>query len=202
VSIEIRPLSELVTEVVPGFASGVHNAAGNGIPHLRPMNIGTDGKISLETVKSVSSEVNSKRLAQGDVLFNNTNSADLVGKTALIDFEADLAFSNHMTRIRVREQLIVPVYLASFLHSKWMDGTFKKLCSNHVNQASISRAALQSLLVPVPPLDEQKRIVSQLEDQLGKLDEVKARLTASQQLLDSVRSSILHRAFLAPEEAV
>lgn len=192
-SMDLVPLRDLVLEVTPGFASGAHNSEGTGIPHLRPMNVDSRGKIALETVKSVQPDVNSRRLTTGDVLFNNTNSPDLVGKTALFALPGEYAFSNHMTRIRVNYDLLDPAFLSSFLHSKWMDGTFKRLCSNHVNQASISRAVLQGLDVPVPPLDKQRRIVAELEDQLGRLDATRTQLTQAETQFEQIRASALNQ---------
>lgn len=94
-------LENISADVSPGFASGKHNSDGTGIPHLRPMNVDRDGQIDLNVVKSVA-ESNGIELQPGDVLFNNTNSAELVGKTAVVSTrETGFAFSNHMTRIRL-----------------------------------------------------------------------------------------------------
>ncbi len=93
-------LEDISADVSPGFASGKHNSDGTGIPHLRPMNVDRDGQIDLNVVKSVAAS-NGIELQSGDVLFNNTNSAELVGKTAVVSArETGFAFSNHMTRIR------------------------------------------------------------------------------------------------------
>ena len=67
----------------PGFPSGKHNQAGAGVPHLRPMNINSKGEVDMSVVKYVQTD-SYKSLARGDVLFNNTNSPALLGKTALI----------------------------------------------------------------------------------------------------------------------
>ncbi|MFY7941582.1 MAG: hypothetical protein ACOVOX_11805, partial [Burkholderiaceae bacterium] len=130
-------LAEISNDVSPGFASGKHNSDGTGVPHLRPMNVDRNGQIDLNVVKSVA-ESNAVELRPGDILFNNTNSAELVGKTAVVSRrEAGFAFSNHMTRV-CPETGISSVFVARQLHFLWMSGYMKHRCTNHVNQASIS----------------------------------------------------------------
>ncbi len=134
-------LGDFAKAIEPGFASGEHNLTGTGIPHLRPMNVDRNGKIDLTTVKFVAASKNVRRLAVGDVLFNNTNSPELVGKTAVFNQEGDFAFSNHMTRVLFNEE-VVPKFAALQLHYLWMRGYFRYNCVKHVNQASVSSGAL------------------------------------------------------------
>src|SRR5204863_10010389 len=88
----------VAAEIKPGYASGEHNDQARGVPHLRPMNISRDGRLDMSEVKYVK-DSSIVRVRQGDVLFNNTNSPVLVGKTAFVGLHGELAFSNHMTRI-------------------------------------------------------------------------------------------------------
>ena len=152
-----------------GFASGVHNAEGNGVIHLRPMNVTRLGKLDFTSVKSVEDD-STRRINKGDILFNNTNSAELVGKTAIVDVEGEFAFSNHMTRLRFPAEKVLHRYMSILLHSFWMSGYFNEICSNHVNQASVSIKRLEQVEVSLPPIDEQNKIVELLEDHLSRLD--------------------------------
>jgi len=177
-----------------GFASGVHNSEGNGVIHLRPMNVSRLGKLDFDTFKSVEDD-SSRRITKGDILFNNTNSAALVGKTALVDIEGDFAFSNHMTRLRFPPETVAHKYMAILLHSFWMSGYFNEICSNHVNQASVSIKRLEQVEVSLPSIHEQYKIVEILEEQLSRLD---AALTdAKQAKIKSAqfRRSLLQAAF-------
>lgn len=187
-------LSDISSDISPGFASGKHNSEGSGIPHLRPMNIDRDGKIDLSTIKSV---VESKdiQLEQGDVLFNNTNSAELIGKTAVVSTrESGFAFSNHMTRVRP-EIGVNPVFVARQLHFLWMSGYMRHRCTNHVNQASISSKTLANTIpIFLPPTAEQIRIVEKLEELLSDLDAGVAELKAAQKKLVQYRQSLLKAA--------
>src|SRR5262245_24814221 len=108
----------------PGFACQPTDDLG-GLPQLRTNNVSPDGRIDLAEVKRVpraAAEINRYALSPGDILFNNTNSPALVGKTALFEEQGDYVFSNHMTRIRIDRRLGEPSYVARFLHWSWAQG--------------------------------------------------------------------------------
>jgi len=168
-------LGELGVEAQSGFPSGKHNATGRGVPHLRPMNVDRLGRIDLGEIKYVEDD-RDRRLRAGDVLFNNTNSPALIGKTAYFDKAGDFAFSNHMTRLRAPD-VVEGKYLAAYLHTLWMHGVFRRLCNHHVNQASVSsKRLLGELVLALPPLNEQRRIVAAIEEHLSRLDAGEAAL--------------------------
>lgn len=190
----LTTVEDISMDVSPGFASGKHNSDGTGVPHLRPMNVDRDGQIDMSVVKFVA-QSNGIELAPGDVLFNNTNSADLVGKTALAtQKESGFAFSNHMTRIRP-EIGVNSAFIARQLHFLWMSGYMKRRCTNHVNQASISAKTLaKTIPFLLPPATEQTRIVAKLEELLSDLDTGVAELKAAQKKLAQYRQSLLKAA--------
>jgi type I restriction enzyme S subunit len=156
------PLGSLLTDIQPGFASGCHNSDGNGIAHFRPMNISAEGRIVRGVTKYVDPTAArpNLHLSPGDILFNNTNSPELVGKTALFEGDDMPAFSNHMTRLRVDCNRLDARYAALRLHQAWREGWFAAHCNNHVSQASIGRDVLKSLEIELPPLDVQRAIAS------------------------------------------
>jgi restriction endonuclease S subunit len=155
-------LGTLLVDIQPGFASGQHNSEGRGIPHFRPMNVSIDGRIDRTVMKYVDPTTGRAdiRLCRGDILFNNTNSPELVGKTALFDEDDSPAFSNHMTRLRVDSSRLDAHYAALRLHQAWREGWFAAHCNNHVSQASIGRDVLKGFRIELPPLDVQRAIVS------------------------------------------
>jgi type I restriction enzyme S subunit len=189
-----RPLAELVDDFQPGFASGKHNAQGRGIVHVRPMNVSRNGLLDFAELKFIETE-EGHRLCQGDVLFNNTNSPALVGKTAFVDTDRELAFSNHMTRLRVNRKSVDAKFLAIQLHSLWHKGFFKEICSNHVNQASVSTKRLGQVEVVLPSLEEQTEVVRILEEQFSRQEAILASVDSVEQNLDALRRSLLHAAF-------
>lgn len=189
----IASVADLSLAVQPGFPSGRHNIDGRGFLHLRPMNISREGGVDLSEAKYV--EVGpADRLADGDVLFNNTNSPALIGKTAVIRSPQNWAFSNHMTRIRPARG-IEPAYLAHQLHFLWMTGYFRHRCVNHVNQASISSGPLADTVpLVVPPTAEQVRIVAAIEAQFSRLDAGVAALERIHHQVARLRAAYLHAA--------
>jgi type I restriction enzyme S subunit len=187
-------LGDVLHDAQPGFASGAHNSQGRGVVHMRPMNVSRAGNLDFSETKYVEDD-SSRRLRRGDILFNNTNSAALVGKTAFVDTDQELAFSNHMTRLRPDTSRILANFLSSQLHAFWLDGFFEKICSNHVNQASVSTKRLKSVEVNFPPLQEQDIIVELLEEQLSRLDASLAVVDEIEIRSSALRRSLLHAAF-------
>ncbi|MFD5325656.1 restriction endonuclease subunit S [Streptomyces sp. NPDC127092] len=181
-------LGELGVEVQPGFASGKHNRDGNGVLHLRPMNITRHGVIDISDARFVEDE-SERRVQRGDVLFNNTNSPALVGKTAWVNSDEPLAYSNHMTRLRPPAGLDSR-FLAIQLHTLWSTGHFRTVLNNHVNQASVSRKVLLDTTIAVPPLPEQHRIVAQLDEQLAHIEAGESSLARAANKLTELISQI------------
>ena len=188
-------LSEISSIINSGFPSGKHNKNKIGIPHLRPMNIDYNGYIDLTEIKYVQVKKYDS-LLKGDILFNNTNSPDLIGKTSYVKEDTNWAYSNHMTRIRVNTKSIIPKYIAYFLHNLFLQDFFKLNCSHHVNQASVNTKFLQEkIIIPLSPLNEQNRIVSKIDDLFREVDSGILHLNKCKILLKQFRQSILKYAF-------
>lgn len=203
--IEIKTLPEswvvgfmetFADEVESGFACGKHNSEGEGLIHLRPMNVSRNGVLDLSDFRSVPSDFNEKRLSEGDVLFNNTNSPELIGKTAHVTKTyAGLAFSNHMTRIKFHPG-VIPTYAAIQLHYLWSMKYYLHRCVKHVNQASISTKDMaRTIPFVLPPLNEQKRIVAKIEELFSELDNGIAALKSARKKLKLYRQAVLKHAF-------
>ena len=147
-------------------------------------------------MRFVPTNYDDRRLAEGDVLFNNTNSPELIGKSAYIGREnSGLAFSNHMTRIQFLP-VLDPRFAAIQLHYLWSMKYFLHRCVKHVNQASVSSTDLaKSVPIVVPPLNEQKRIVAKIEELSSELDKGIESLKFAREQLKVYRQTILKHAF-------
>jgi type I restriction enzyme, S subunit len=186
-------LSEVAALIGPGFPSGKHNQHGAGVPHIRPMNISANGTLVLDDLKYV--EVSSfDRLLRDDVLFNNTNSPALLGKTTWIPRNTEWAYSNHMTRIRLVPGAIDPRWLAGFLHNQFQRGYYQAHCSHHVNQSSINRSFLATMEIPVPPAGEQLRILDKVDTLISDIDAAVKSLRGLQAKLKRYRQAVLKAA--------
>lgn len=175
-------LEELGVAAQPGFASGKHNRDKKGIVHLRPMNINRLGMVDTSDVRYVVDD-STRRVRSNDVLFNNTNSPALVGKTALVTSHAPLAYSNHMTRLRPPNG-VVSAFLAHQLHWLWTRGYFRDVLSHHVNQASVSSQVLLQTRIAIPGTAEQRRVVAALENHLSAISGGLASLQAVRRKAD------------------
>jgi type I restriction enzyme, S subunit len=188
-------LEDICDEIKPGFPSGNHNSTGEGVLHFRPYNIDSSGRVDLSQNKFVPLKSAVYFLRQGDIVFNNTNSPELLGKTCYIQNPTDWVYSNHMTRIRVKENVHAQ-YCAIYLHFLFYSGFYRANCSNHVNQASISSSFLSKFVeVPLPTYAEQQQIVSKIEELFSELDKGIEELKTAQQQLKVYRQAVLKWAF-------
>lgn len=193
-------VGKVIVDLQPGFAQKPGEDDEGMTPQVRTHNISPEGKITLEGIKHVSAsikEMERYKLAIGDVVFNNTNSEEWVGKTAVFNKEGEYVFSNHMTRLRVDSSLINPDYLASYLHLLWSMGYSKTRAKRWVSQAGIEGAALASFKLPLPTLPEQQRIV----DVLRLAETVAHEQQSRHQQLDLMIKAALDRLVLAVDEA-
>jgi len=173
-------IKEVALEIKAGFASGQSSTDTQGVPHIRPMNITEKGQFTWDGVKSISEEEfvakEDYSFEAGDVLFNNTNSKELVGKTCLINQPIRGGFSNHMTRIRANPDRCVPHFLALLLHNAWQKGLFLERANKWIGQAGINAKSLSEFEVPLPPLEVQKKIVAEIDGYQKVIDGARAVL--------------------------
>jgi type I restriction enzyme M protein len=189
-----RSIKEIAIEVQAGFASGQSSVDTVGVPHLRPMNINEEGKFVLEGTKYISEDEYKGRegyaLEPGDVLFNNTNSQELIGKTCLIETIIRGGFSNHMTRIRVNRDLCVPRFLALLLHSAWRKGQFSERATRWVGQAGINVKSLSEFEIPLPPLEVQQEIVAEIEGYQRAIETLKRAIQDEEQKIQAALARV------------
>jgi len=178
-------LGELIAEAQAGFASGERDP--NGVIQLRMNNVGTRGNLVWEEVLRVPADagtVEQFRLVPGDVMFNNTNSTELVGKSALFEgYDEPVVFSNHYTRLRTKPDALLPAFLAAWLNHQWLKGVFANICNRWVGQSAVKAGRLFKLDFLLPPLPEQKRIATNLREQMAAIEKARA---AAQARLEAV----------------
>ena len=179
---ETRSLGELADFMRSGFAAGRQDQARGdvaGVPHLRPLNLNAWGELSIAETKSVPASVvgESDYVGIGEVLFNNTNSAEWVGKSAVFDLETPCACSNHMTRIRLKAGND-PYFVAALLNALRGIGYFSALSTFFNNQAGINTKTLAALRLPFPSLEQQKSIAKEVTQKKAKAKDLRARADA------------------------
>jgi len=176
-------LGEVIQEVQPGFACG-KRADTDGYIQLRMNNISSRGQVNLSSVLRVPAtqgQVDKYRLVSGDIIFNNTNSVDLVGKAALFNEEKGLfLYSNHLTRLRTMPGDLDPVYFVSWLQLQWYRRVFEMICNRWIGQAAVQREKLLNLKIPLAPFHEQKRIAAKIQELMQDVE--RARTACEKQL--------------------
>lgn len=155
-------LGDLLVDIKPGFAS--RDNLDSGVFQFRMHNFTRDSALDLSQRRRVNAtpkQLQSQSVAAGDVLFNSTNSPELVGKSALIgNLDEPAVFSNHFLRLRTDSDRLYPAYLAQFLRWQFSRGAFRAMAKAWVNQATVGRDRLEDLELPLPPLSEQRRIAA------------------------------------------
>ena len=131
------------------------------------------GKIDYSNLVYTSNDYDIERchLEYNDLLFNRTNSKELVGKTAIYKAEIPAIYAGYL--IRVTPILIDSDYLNYVMQSHF----FKKYClavkTDAIGQSNINAEKLKRFVFPLPPLAEQKRIVERVEELLAACDGLK-----------------------------
>lgn len=175
-----------------------------GIPVLRMGNI-QRGEIEFSNMKFLPKDAPGRSdlfLCCGDVLFNRTNSFELVGKSAMFrGYHRKVTFASYLIRLRtshIKAELLT-FYLNSSFCRSWVD----IVASQQVGQANVNGTKLKSLGIPLPPIEEQAEIVRLIEATHARADRLEAEADRAVMLLDRLETSILTKAFrgeLVPQD--
>ena len=163
-------------------------------PVLRMNNITRTGELDLQDLKymDLSPKDHERYLVKaGDVMFNRTNSAELVGKTAMVPASTPkLAYAGYLVRLRVNAENH-PVYLARFLNTAYAKRMLRTMCKSIIGMANINATEIQAMQIEVPPLALQQSFAARIQ----AVEAIKASHRAALQELDRLFASLQHRAF-------
>lgn len=157
-------LKELILDIRYG-TSRKADSDPTGVPVIRMGNI-QNGTITFEDLKYLkepsTSESNSFTLQKGDILVNRTNSADLVGKSAVFEGNGTFFYASYIIRLRPDFSKINPHFLNYYINSPIGREFMLANKSQLIGQANINSKKLLALEIPVPDLDKQEDCVRQL----------------------------------------
>jgi len=175
------------------YGTSEKSASSGEFPVLRMNNITRTGEFDLSDLKYMDladSEHERYLVKTGDVLFNRTNSAELVGKTAIFREKIPMAYAGYLIRLRTNESND-PEYLSGFMNTAYAKRILRGMCKSIIGMANINATEVQSIKLAKPPL----KLQTQYRQRIGALLQVKACYRASLTELDSLFSSLQHRAF-------
>ena len=125
-------------------------------------------------------------LSVGDLLFNRTNSRELVGKVAIVrHLEKPTTFASYLVCLRTNH-LVEPRYLNYLLNTNEILGLARSMALPSVGQANLNPTRYSAMVLPIPPRTEQERLVSKFESMARRTKEVANLLGRQVTLLKSV----------------
>ena len=142
---------------------------GGKYPYLRMNNITYGGELDLSDVKRIDvpeNELDKCTVRRGDVLFNRTNSKELVGKTCVYDRDEMMVLAGFVIRVRVNDR-VLPEFLSAFLNTDFSKKTLSEMCKAAIGQANINAQEMQNIGLYLPPLELQRQFV-QFKKQVDK----------------------------------
>jgi type I restriction enzyme S subunit len=178
-------------------SSSKTNGDADGVPVLRMGNI-QEGRLDLDSLKYLPKdheEFPNLLLEDGDLLFNRTNSPELVGKTAVFRSEiSPCSYASYLIGVKLAPSYS-PEFLSAYINSVYGRAWIKEVVTQQVGQANVNGSKLAALTVPLPPHDEQQEIASRLDDQLRASFREKAMIERGLEQAGAQRRNILKAAF-------
>lgn len=162
-------------------------------PVLRMNNITYDGAFDFSNLKYMElpdHEKSKYTVKKGDILFNRTNSPELVGKTAVFWSDRAFAFAGYLIRLRVNE-CASPEYISGYLNSRFGKKTLRNMCKSIVGMANINATEVQGIKIPKPPIGLQQKY----SDIIRIIETQRSKQLMAQSNLELAFASLQHRAF-------
>ena len=172
-----------------------------GIPVLTMGNI-QDGGVVFGKEKKIpdeSAELPTLLLSKFDLLYNRTNSAELVGKTGIYLGEDNCrTFASYLIRIRLSQTSSLPRYVNFAMNAPvFRETQIAPLIKKQTGQANVNGTALKHMLLPLPPLSEQHRIVAQVDKLIALCDRLEESLATVGDIRGRLLDAVLHNTLLA-----
>ncbi len=165
-------------EIINSYQYGLSERSSKeqiGYPMLRMNNI-NNSELDIRNLKYIKIDNDTflkYKLNKGDLLFNRTNSKELVGKTALFEINGDYTFASYLIRVVVNNEKADARYINYLFNSSILQYQ-KDLVSRQITgQANINAQEMQDFLFPNPPLKKQKEIADKIESQKEEIAQLK-----------------------------
>lgn len=182
---EVKKLGEECLEIRYGTSKP---AVENGkYGYLRMGNLTSSGHLDLSDLKTIDipdDEIEKCIVRKGDILFNRTNSLELIGKTCMFDLEEPMVIAGYIIRVRLKSTLH-PRFVAVLFNLPSMKKTLRKMAKGAVNQANINSKELASIPIILPPLSLQQSFAAKIEAIEKQKERISQSIKEVQTLFDS-----------------
>ena len=164
---ETATIRDIVADI--RYGSSRPAVDGGKYPYLRMNNITYGGELDLTDTKRIDipdNELDKCTVRRGDVLFNRTNSKELVGKTCVYNRDEMMVLAGFVIRVRVTER-VLPEFLSAFLNTDFSKQMLLGMCKAAIGQANINAQEMQNIGIYLPPTELQRQFV-QFKEQTDK----------------------------------
>ena len=188
---ETGRIRDVVREVKYGTSRPA--VEGGAYKYLRMGNITFDGHLDLSDLKYINipeSEIEKCMVKRGDVLFNRTNSKELVGKTCVFDLDEPMVIAGYIIRVRVNER-VLPDYLSAVLNSQYGKKTLADMCKAIVGQANINAQELQNIAICIPPVELQR----QFSRSVNQVNKLASNINCGLERLETLKKALMQQYF-------
>ena len=187
----IGKIQDVVSDV--RYGSSRPAVEGGKYPYLRMNNITYSGELDLRDTKRIDipdSELDKCTVRRGDVLFNRTNSKELVGKTCVYNRDELMVPAGFVIRVRINER-IRPEVLSAFLNMDFSKRMLIGMCKTAIGQANINAKELQNIDLYIPPIELQDQFVTLK----NKIDQQKQTVQQSLEKLELLKKALMQEYF-------
>ncbi|MEU8154923.1 restriction endonuclease subunit S [Micromonospora sp. NPDC048986] len=169
-----------------------------GVPVLRIPNV-QSGELDLGDMKNAvdeSQDLSNYFVSAGDVLFVRTNgSPRLIGRVAVVRQEMQVAFASYLIRFRLKIDTVDPDWVALVVASPIWRHQLEEAAASSAGQYNLNSKLLGHLPIPLPPLNEQRALLSGMSETGTFVDRVARASTAAERKAGALRASLLADAF-------
>ncbi len=185
-------LESVITETQYGISTKAESDE-SGVPIIRMNNIDTRGGLILSNLKhlNLDQETFEKyRLTRGDILFNRTNSRELVGKTGLWKGEIEAVFASYLIRVRTKPD-VVPEFVWAYMNSQFVKKHLLNKARRAIGMANINAKELGSIPIIIPSMPLQLRFARHVINLEWQSETLRSADAAIKHLFEQ----LMHQAF-------
>ena len=154
---EIVTIREVTDDV--RYGTSAPSTEEGKFPYLRMNNITNDGHLDLTDLKYIdisNDEIDKYAVKKGDVLFNRTNSIELIGKTTAFNLDETMIIAGYIIRLRMNKKML-PEVLSQYMNLEVVKKKLRSMAKGAVNQANINAQELQNIRIYLPPIELQQQ---------------------------------------------